>query len=358
LARGLLVSLLTLCLTIVAFSSSKSEAAFRTYQEALNAYNAGEFKRAELLFEYVLQTYPKIESEIPALKLYLGVSAYHAGDYAKAKTYLRLFPNSPLARELLNRINELEKKGGYGLPDWSEYTKGLPTKSATSATRTKEVASPSSNRLLIIALLSPLIAIGGFLLVSFFFARMGLLRVKPSERRPVTVAAGKEELAEKSDEAVIPELANSPEMGNEVVEAEGIEEIEVEEILQEELEDVRSLLEGVITEEEVESNQHEEQEKGVADDAEETSEETESLEPEVFSQATEALKQRLKEVEHMSSEADQEYIPIEALEQKKPFSKLVEELENKEELEDEEIQALMEAAARYMKELSNDGGGE
>lgn len=335
------------------FPSSKSEVAFRTYQEALSAYNAGEFKRAELLFEYVLQIYPKLESEIPELKLYLGVSAYHAGDYAKAKTYLQLFPNSPLAQELLNRINELEEEGELELPNWSEHTVRLPTKPATSSTRVEEVSTPSSNHLLIVALLSPLIAVGSFLLISFLFAKVGLLRMKPSERRPVTVATGKGESIENFDEVLIPELENFPEVQKEVAEAEEIEEIEVEKILQEELEDVRSLLEGVITEEEVESDQLE-RGKGVGDETKET----EPSEPEVFSQAIEVLKQRLKETERTSSKEDQEYMPIEALEKTRPFPELVEELESKEELEDEEIQALVKAATLYTKELSNDGGGE
>lgn len=349
--RGLFLFILILCLGVVLLGNSKSEAAYKTYQEALNAYNAGEFERAIKLFEYVLQTYPKIESEVPEIKLYLGVSAFYVGEYGKAKAYLQLFPESPLAQELLKKINEIEKAGTSGQIDWSGYREVQP--SATNpqqSMQTEEATASSSNRILLVVLISSIVAIGGFLALTFIFIKLGLMNVR-TVKEELPVAPNKEELEEAT--FIEPDLH---ELQDRTTEAEEIEEIEVERLIQEELEDVRTLLEGI-----TETEETAEAEAEIVQDQEPTNESEEEEEiaveelfhesqSDVFSTALETLEKRLSELEKSPSNADDGFKPIDEIEAERSFPELLEELEEKGELEEGDIKILIKAAAKRTKE--------
>ncbi|HCZ05618.1 MAG: hypothetical protein PWP37_790 [Thermotogota bacterium] len=349
--RGLFLFILILCLSVMLLGNSKSEAAYRTYQEALNAYNAGEFERAIKLFEYVLQTYPKIESEVPEIKLYLGVSAFYVREYGKAKAYLQLFPESPLAQELLKKINEIEKVETSGQIDWGGYREVQP--SATNpqqSLQTEEATASSSNRILLVVMISSFVAIGGFLALTFIFIKLGLMNVG-TVKKELSVAPDKEKLEETTYEG--PDLH---ELKDQTAEAEEIEEIEVERLIQEELEDVRTLLEGI-----TETEETAEAETEIAQDQESTNESEEEEEitveelsyesqSDVFSTALEILEKRLSELEESPSSANDGFKPIDEIEAERPFPELLEELEEKEELEEEDIEILIKAAAKRTKE--------
>lgn len=107
---GLLIMILIISQTII-FSQDPSQEGMRLYINAMDAFQNRDYEKAQKLFEEALKIYPNIESRIKNIKLFIGISAYYNGDYEKAKIYLGLFKNNPVAQELLKKIPEdIEKK--------------------------------------------------------------------------------------------------------------------------------------------------------------------------------------------------------------------------------------------------------
>lgn len=72
----------------------------------MDAFQNGEYKKAQELLEQALTIYPDIESKAKNIKLILGIASFYNGQYEKSKTYLELFKENPIAQELLSKIPE------------------------------------------------------------------------------------------------------------------------------------------------------------------------------------------------------------------------------------------------------------
>lgn len=81
--------------------------AYEYYMNGLKYYRNAQYDLAQNFFEQTLQLSPRLESEMPEIKMYLGLSAFHNNDYTTAKIYLQPFKGIPLVDEALNVIESL-----------------------------------------------------------------------------------------------------------------------------------------------------------------------------------------------------------------------------------------------------------
>jgi hypothetical protein len=79
------------------------------YFSGKDAYNSGNYAAAQQYFQEALVKDENIEAKAQNIKYMLGVSAFNNKDYKTAKTYLVLFPDNPIANDLLQKIEEFEK---------------------------------------------------------------------------------------------------------------------------------------------------------------------------------------------------------------------------------------------------------
>jgi len=80
------------------------EVAYEYYMNGLKYYRNAKYDLAQDFFEQALQLSPRLESEIPEIKMYLGLSAFHNEDYATAKIYLQPLKGIPIVDEALSVI--------------------------------------------------------------------------------------------------------------------------------------------------------------------------------------------------------------------------------------------------------------
>jgi len=80
------------------------EIAYEYYINGLKYYRNAQYDLAQNFFEQALQLSPRLESEIPEIKMYLGLSAFHNNDYATAKIYLQPLKGIPIVDEALRVI--------------------------------------------------------------------------------------------------------------------------------------------------------------------------------------------------------------------------------------------------------------
>ncbi|MCD6463664.1 MAG: tetratricopeptide repeat protein [Thermotogae bacterium] len=342
---------------ILLFSQASDERlnmAFRLYNEGLAAYQSGEFERALKLFEEALVILPEMESYAPEIKLYIGVSAYYIGDYAKARTYLQLFPESPLARELLETM---KNKKVEELPSFREKVE--TTHAGTTST---EGTKRETNFLTILFLLTPLIGVGGFFLVFLILLKL---------RGPVIAEAlvpARQTSQMETAEAQETAIEQGPILSNE---GGIIEEIDVGEILKTDLEDVRELLsdvESMETQEKVEEVEEKTAEaKEVAEEMLEeketagvdiTESKTEGAEEQewqeqgekmlyLFQEALDILDDKLNEISE-KPETGEEVGPEDLEKLKMSFDEIVENLEKSEEIDDEDLHILLVKARDHV----------
>jgi len=86
--------------------ASNYDEAYNMYLSGLKAYRSGEYENAQNFLESALEKSPKIEDEIPEIKLYLGLSAFQNRNYEMSLQFLTLFPNNALANESVRNIEE------------------------------------------------------------------------------------------------------------------------------------------------------------------------------------------------------------------------------------------------------------
>ena len=357
--NALMMFLVLSFIPILLFSQASDErlnAAFRLYNEGLAAYQSGEFERALKLFEEALVILPEMESYAPEIKLYIGVSAYYIGDYAKARTYLQLFPESPLARKLLETM---KNKRVEELPSFREKVE--TTHAGTTST---EETKRETNFLTILFLLTPLIGVGGFFLVFLILLKLRgpviTEALVPARQTSQTEAAeAKETIVEQG-----PILSNEGGI---------IEEIDVGEILKTDLEDVRELLsdvESVETQEEAEEKEEvektaeaeevveemlEEEETTRVDITESKAESTEEQEWQeqgekmlyLFQEALDILDDKLSEISE-KPETGEEVGPEDLEKLKTSFDEIVENLEKSKEIDDEDLHMLLVKARDHV----------
>ncbi len=79
------------------------------YFSGKDAYNSGNYTSAQQYFQEALIKDENIEAKAQNIKYMLGVSAFNNEDYKTAKTYLVLFTDNPIAKDLLQKIEEYEK---------------------------------------------------------------------------------------------------------------------------------------------------------------------------------------------------------------------------------------------------------
>jgi len=348
---------------ILLFSQASDErlnAAFRLYNEGLAAYQSGEFERALKLFEEALVILPEMESYAPEIKLYIGVSAYYIGDYAKARTYLQLFPESPLARELLETM---KNKKVEELPSFREKVE-----TTHAGTTSIEETKRETNFLTILFLLTPLIGVGGFFLVLLILLKLrgpviAEALVPARQTSQTEVAEAQETIVEQG-----PILSNEGGI---------IEEIDVGEILKTDLEDVRELLsdvESMETQEKVEEVEEKEEvektaeakevveemleEEKEAAEVDITESKTESTEEQewqeqgekmlyLFQEALDILDDKLSEISE-KPKTEEEVGPEDLEKLKMSFDEIVENLEKSEEIDDEDLYMLLVKARDHV----------
>lgn len=94
-------------LQVMLIFSDNYQVAYEYYMNGLKYYRNAQYDLAQDFFEEALQLSPRLESEIPDIKLYLGLSAFHNKDYATAKIYLQPFKDIPIVDEALRVIESL-----------------------------------------------------------------------------------------------------------------------------------------------------------------------------------------------------------------------------------------------------------
>lgn len=91
-------------LSIFIFTYASYNEAYNLYLSGLKAYRSGEYENAQNFLNSALEKSPKIEDEVPEIKLYLGLSAFQNKDYDTSYQYLSLFPDNALAKESIRNI--------------------------------------------------------------------------------------------------------------------------------------------------------------------------------------------------------------------------------------------------------------
>ncbi|WP_155811033.1 tetratricopeptide repeat protein [Petrotoga mobilis] len=97
-------------LHIMLIFADNYEVAYEYYMNGLNYYRNAQYDLAQIFFEQALQLSPRLESEIPEIKMYLGLSAFHNKDYATAKIYLQPLKGIPIVDEALSVIESTSQQ--------------------------------------------------------------------------------------------------------------------------------------------------------------------------------------------------------------------------------------------------------
>lgn len=130
------------------------------YFAGKDAYNSGNYEAAQNYFDEALTKDENIEAKAQNIKYMLGVSAFNNRDYKTAKTYLNLFKDNPIAKDLLLKIEVYEKT----LPeDFLYHNDNSNVQDFTAATNsellsTDQIDSKSKDqRILIIIIVTTLV---------------------------------------------------------------------------------------------------------------------------------------------------------------------------------------------------------
>ncbi|BBE31944.1 hypothetical protein OSSY52_20850 [Tepiditoga spiralis] len=166
--KNKLVLFLIIILFVISFGNYQT--AYNYYLSGIKAYRAGSYKMSETLLEKALSISSKIEQDIPEIKLYIGIDAFHNEEYEKAKIYLSQFPDNALALEILKNIkeNNLTEKLNF---DSFKLDKSQPTPQSTDTKKEKFNFVSFIMITLIVFLLS---ALSGFL-VFFVIKKFGFM---------------------------------------------------------------------------------------------------------------------------------------------------------------------------------------
>lgn len=113
------------------------------YFSGKDAYNSGNYTAAQRYFQEALVKDENIEAKAKNIKYMLGVSAFNNKDYKTAKTYLVLFADNPIAKDLLQKIEAYEKT----LPeDFLYHTENDDKRVNTSSSPHSEMLSTETEK--------------------------------------------------------------------------------------------------------------------------------------------------------------------------------------------------------------------
>ncbi len=328
---------------------SLSPAAQQYYTAALSAMQMGDCSAAITWFEKALIEDPSIETLDPNVKLWMGICAYEIGDYAKAKDFLKLYPDNELARTILRKI---EMGISPEEREW-ELIKSLISRGISIVQKPELPSTPST------AVeeggKSPFLIFAGVFVVTFAalmilelkFALISSLLAKIPRIR---IVIGEAEIKEVVHESMREEEEKEEE------EAEEKEiEVDVEELFNSPLELVDKLIYGEEFEVEAEGEEKEEKKEEKEErtememvteelvSAEETSEE--EAQPavssgEITEEEMEELEKRAKEILE-GMEEEEEGVPLDIA--GKSADEIFEELEEKEEYDEEDAEKIIYA---------------
>jgi len=152
------------------FSQDPYQEGMKFYINAMDAFQNREYLKAQKLLEEALKVYPNIESKVKDIKLILGISAFYNGDYEKAKTFLELFRDNPIAQELLKKIPEnIEEKSieNMGFIKENEIYEGSKTIVTTTDLATNVGSKNPSIQFLKVFLLGLIVFLISFLSILF-----------------------------------------------------------------------------------------------------------------------------------------------------------------------------------------------
>ncbi len=163
--------------------TSYQDDAMAQYYTGRDAYNSGNYKDAQYYFQRALILDPKIEAMAQNIKFWLGISAFNNGDFKTARVNLELFPNAPIAVDLLKKIVEIEKNADdyyflntdiYDERNYSEITPSV------QATQTETESGGGVNLIIILTVVwLAVLAVSVLFEMKFgFFSKVALSLVK------------------------------------------------------------------------------------------------------------------------------------------------------------------------------------
>lgn len=103
---SIFIIVLLFCVMVVGQQSVMGKNALSLVEAGKNAFEDGNYNKAQEYFEMALKRYPELESRMPKLKLLLGITAYYSGDLETARAYLSIFSNENIAKVFLSYINQ------------------------------------------------------------------------------------------------------------------------------------------------------------------------------------------------------------------------------------------------------------
>jgi tetratricopeptide (TPR) repeat protein len=99
---------LFLIVTCVQVQAQNYEIAYDYYFNGLKYYRNGNYEMAQIFFQKALELSPTLESEIPEVKMYLGLSAFQNKDYKTARIYLDNFRGNVYVDQILEILEEID----------------------------------------------------------------------------------------------------------------------------------------------------------------------------------------------------------------------------------------------------------
>ncbi|HHV01569.1 MAG TPA: tetratricopeptide repeat protein [Defluviitoga tunisiensis] len=104
-------NIITLCailLIVTCAQAQNYEVAYDYYFNGLKYYRNGNYEMAQFSFQKALELSPELESEIPEVKMYLGLSAFQNKDYSTARIYLDNFRGNIYVDQILEIIETID----------------------------------------------------------------------------------------------------------------------------------------------------------------------------------------------------------------------------------------------------------
>ncbi len=282
-------SLFLIVLTLsVVFGQSTISKAQEYYYSAEKAYRAQDFRTALLYYELALKEDSRIETDDVMIKYKMGIAAFMIGDYVKAKSYLAPYKGNPNVDGLLRSIEDRTKQ--------DEWKKWLMREVLTSATEmTVPQQTQSSGRQFNVFLFVIILFVITFLVMIFMEYRV----FKAKTKIQTVVLKSPEEVKESSSAVITSPVAAEEETINlEELLPSNSKIIDIEELLNQEIDIFKELLEG-----EVNTKSLEEEIAKSKKSSEEVLNETENILNEIFGhveevneQVTENTKESLENV--------------------------------------------------------------
>lgn len=209
---GFVVGLVFLLIVPYFFAATTyKDNAMSLYFAGQNAYNQGNYEEAEKFLDQSLALDPSIEAKVSNIKFMLGVSAFKNQNYSMAKVNLSLFPENPIALDLLKKIEEIEANQDQSFYYFTQ-NQSVSTPApliATSATETvdaKNSAKPYSMGLVVALVFGSITALSVFLELRFgVFSRVAVKLIIVKSPIQVTITPS------TSDTLPIPEAQSDQE---------------------------------------------------------------------------------------------------------------------------------------------------